>query len=189
MWKSENDKWLMHLVPECFFDTVLLKGLLNISTKKRVLHKKGCTNVVNALNEKDLKDAFAIAIVDKDKKELDYLKDCEIIFEKERIILWKHNEKQQFVIQLDPPIEKWIKAVLNDIGLHIQDFKYSSDEKKLKKEIKFDVDNENNSRLNNLVKILVESNSKSIKVLKQTLTYLIENNYKADISKLKEILK
>ncbi len=188
MWNSENDKWLMHLVPECYFDTVLLKGLLNISSKKRMLHKKGCTNVVKALTEKDLKDAFAIAMVDKDKNELDYLKDCDIVFHKERIILWKHKIKQQFVIQLSPPLEKWIKEVLNDMGLNISELDYSVDEKKLKKEIKFDIDNEDNSRLNKLVKTLVDSKTTSILCLKQTLVYLIENNYNADINKLKEIL-
>ena len=65
--------------------------------------------------------------------------------------MWKHKERLQFVIQLNPPLENWIIAIVNENGLRIEDFGYSQDFKKLKKQIKKDLDNDNDDKLNRLV--------------------------------------
>ncbi len=46
-----EENWYMHFIPECYFDTVLLKKLFQ--TNKRLVHRKGCNNVVNDLIAKD----------------------------------------------------------------------------------------------------------------------------------------
>ncbi len=126
-----------------------------MQTKKRLVHRKGCNNVVNDLDSERLKELFAVAIIDKDKRELDYLKNCTVLYNENKIILWKHKDRLQFVIQLDPPIEDWLITILNENGLRIEDFGYDRDFKKLKKQIKEDIDNESDDKLNRLVNAVI----------------------------------
>ena len=69
MMQFENNWWL-YFIPECYFDKVLLKKLLQ--TNKRLMHRKGCNNVIRDLESERLKNLFAVAIIDKDKAELNY---------------------------------------------------------------------------------------------------------------------
>src|SRR5712664_1456039 len=98
-------------VPECYFDTVLVRSILRIETALN--HKKGCPNVVKAMKEGKLKDTFAVGIVDKDKKELDYLNEF-VGYEFDKLVLFKHKSKHHYIIQLNPPIEKWIIEVADE---------------------------------------------------------------------------
>lgn len=177
-----EENWHMHFVPECFFDTVLIKKLFQ--TNKRLVHRKGCNNVVNDLDSERLKELFAVAIIDKDKRELDYLKNCTVLYNENKIILWKHKDRLQFVIQLDPPIEDWLITILNENGLRIEDFGYDRDFKKLKKQIKEDIDNESDDKLNRLVNAVIKTDCYTIKKIKSILIYLKEKNYQTDINEL-----
>ena len=177
-----EDNWWLYFVPECYFDTILLRKLLQ--TNKRLVHRKGCTNVVADLNSKRLVDSFAVAIVDKDKTELDYLKKCTVLYNADKIILWKHQERQQFVIQLNPPLEKWVVEILDENGMAIEDFEYTRDFKKLKKQIKDDIDNENDEKLNKLVNAIIKTDCASVKKIRSFLLYLKEKNYQADLNEL-----
>jgi len=176
-----EDNWWVHFVPECYFDTVLLNKLLQ--TNKRLMHRKGCNNVVRDLDER-LKDSFAVALIDKDKNDLDYLHRCEVVYDANKIILWKHKDRQQFVIQLNPPLEKWVIEILEENKLLIEDFDYSNNYKKLKKQIKVDIDNEGDERLNKLVNAIIKTDCTSIQKIKSFLHYLKEKNYKVDIKEL-----
>jgi len=49
--------------------------------------------VINELRHKSLKDDFGVAVIDKDKKEIDYLKDCIVVRELEKLIIWKHKSR------------------------------------------------------------------------------------------------
>ena len=178
-----EENWYMHFVPECYFDTVLLKKLLQ--TNKRLVHRKGCNNVVNDLDSKRLKHLFAVGLIDKDKRELDYLKNCEVLYNADKIILWKHKERMQFVIQLNPPLENWIVSILDENGSQIEkDFGYSRNFKKLKQQIKDDIDNENDEKLNKLVNAIIKTDCTTIKKIKSFLLYLKDKNYQTDINEL-----
>ena len=184
------ENWHSHFVPECFFDTVLFKKIFE--TDKRLKHRKGCNNVVNSfriVNGKkgDLYESFGVGMVDKDKIELDFLKECEPIIESENLILWKHKERPHFIIQLCPPIENWVIEILKADNRSIEEFGYSKEFKKLKEEIKNDIDDEKDERLNNLVNAILSSKSDTIKKLKAILLYLKEKTYKADINELKNV--
>ncbi len=174
MWNNEFDKWLMQIVPECYFDTVLLKTLINIPNRKRLNHQKGCNEVANVLKKSD---DFAIGLIDKDKRDLDLLKnESEVIYELERIILWKRKNKNQFIFQICPPLENWICLILRDDGKQLNQFEYNDNVVRFKKEIKSDIDNENNGRLNKLVKAVIETNAKEILFLKKAVFFLLEKN-------------
>ena len=45
-----------YILPECYFDTVLVKMILK--GKTIVNHKKGCNNVIKAMKDGKLKDQF-----------------------------------------------------------------------------------------------------------------------------------
>lgn len=181
MMKFENNWWL-YFVPECYFDTILLKKLLK--TNKRLMHRKGCNNVVRDLESDRLKDLFAVAIIDKDKTQLNYLKECQIHYSADKLILWKHTKQNHFIIQLNPPLEKWVIEILDDSELQIEDFGYSRTYKKLKRQIKEDIDNESDEKLNRLLNAIIKTDCPTIKKIKSFLTYLKEKNDKVDINEL-----
>lgn len=177
-----EDRWWLHFVPECYFDTVLLNKLLQ--TNKRLMHRKGCNNVIRDLDSERLKNSFAVALIDKDKTELNYLKGCAVLYNADKLILWKHKNRQQFVIQLNPPLEKWVIEILDESKLEIEDFGYSRDYKKLKREIKNDLDNEGDEKLNKLVNAIIKTECATIKKIKTFLMYLKKKNYHVDINEL-----
>lgn len=178
-----EENWWLYFVPECYFDTVLLKKLLQ--TDKRLMHRKGCNNVVRDLGSDRLKNLFAVALIDKDKRDLDYLKECNIEYNANKLILWKHKIEKHYVIQLNPPLEKWVIEILDENGLRIEDFGYSRDYKRLKNQIKDDIDNEADEKLNRLVKTIISTECATIKKIRSILHYLKEKNYQADINALK----
>jgi hypothetical protein len=185
------ENWHSCFVPECFFDTVLFKKLLQ--TNRRLKHSRGCFNVVNRfrnINGKkgDLFDSFGVGMVDKDKHDLDYLKSCKEIYISELLILWEEKGKHHYIIQLNPPIEKWVLIISSDLSKRITDFGYTSEPKKLKRQIKDDIDDEEDKNLNDLVLFLANSNHPVINNLRTILLYLKEKNYKADSEELKQKL-
>ena len=189
------ENWHTCFVPECFFDTVLFKKILQ--TDKRLKHTKGCFNVVNRFREVkgkkgDLFDSpFGLGMVDKDKKELDFLKnECneKKVIRLKMLLVWKHKTKNHYIIQLEPPLEKWIVQIMDEYNLKIEDFGYSRIYKKLKDEIKNDIDNEKDSNLNKLVNTFVNLNHPVIKNLKTILLYFKDKTINADIEELRKML-
>ena len=187
------ENWHQCFVPECFFDTVLFKKILQ--TDKRLKHTKGCYNVVNRFRiikgkKGDLVNSpFGIGMVDKDKQELDFLKaECNLEIDLGKLLVWKARGKNHFIIQLTPPLENQIVEILNDCKLKIEDFEYSGEFKKLKNQIKNDIDNEKDTKLNKLVNTFVKLEHPVIKNLKTILLYFRDKTNKADIDELKKIL-
>ncbi len=172
-----------NFVPECYFDTVLVKTILRT---KHINHQKGCPNVIKEITEnKQLRDDFAVGIIDKDKRELDYIRDeCEEQIVTKNLILLKHKEEQHYFIQLAPAIEVWLLAVADEGGINISDFGFSRDLNMLRKNTKsmFAGENEN---LKKMCKRMVSSNSETMNTLSQWLNYLFEHNRNADINILK----
>jgi uncharacterized Rmd1/YagE family protein len=177
-----EDGWWLYFVPECYFDTVLLNKLLQ--TNKKLMHRKGCNNVIRDLDSARLKNSFAVAIIDKDKTGLNYLRECIVLYNADKLVLWKHENRQQFVIQLNPPLEKWVIEILHESNLEIEDFGYSRDYKKLKRQIKDDIANESDDKLNKLVNAVIKTNCATIIKIKSFLLYLKDKNYESDINEL-----
>jgi hypothetical protein len=66
----------------------------------------------------------------------------------------------------------------------VEDFGYSANYKKLKREIKADIDTESDERLNRLLNAIIKTNCPTIKKLKSILIYLKSKNYNADLNEL-----
>ncbi len=146
------------------------------------MHRKGCNSVIRDLENERLKNFFAVALIDKDKPELTYLKECKIYYNAGKLILWKHGKRNHFIIQLNPPLEKWVIEILNENNLKIEDFGYSGNYKKLKRQIKADIDDESDEKLNELLIAIIKTECPAIKKIKSFLSYLKEKNYNADIN-------
>jgi hypothetical protein len=173
-----------NFVPECFFDTVLVKTILRV---KYVNHQKGCSNVVKEIKEGKLKDDFAVGIIDKDKRELDYIKDeCIEEITSSKLVLLKHKTKQHYFIQLAPAIEKWILNVADEGNVDMADCGLPSDLNGLKRVTKSVFVNEN-EKLKNFCKKLVNSNGATITTLTSWMQYLYTHNRNANVEAMRQL--
>jgi hypothetical protein len=126
-------------------------------------------------------------MIDRDKKELNYLNECQVVVIYDNLILWKHKEKQHFIIQLNPPLEKWVTQILHSDNKTMEDFGYPKDFKKLKSALKEDIDDENDVKLNILLDAVLSSSNPVIKKLEKILLHLRDKTYEADINELKNV--
>jgi 4-alpha-glucanotransferase len=69
------------------------------------------------LNNK--KDEFAIGIIDNDKRKVAYIKDCKEIIKTKHLILFKHKERNQYLITISPAADGFILdcAIEQDIDV------------------------------------------------------------------------
>jgi hypothetical protein len=168
-------------VPECYFDTVLVRSILRIETALN--HKKGCTNVIKAMKDGKLKDVFAVGIVDKDKKDLDYLNEFDG-YDFDKLILFKHKNKHHYIIQLNPPIERWVIEVADEGKVDLKKFGLPRDVGKLKKITKSETARET-PELVSFCTALLQSESLTIRRLAGWIRHLRDNKYNTDINQLK----
>src|SRR6266540_5277344 len=76
----------LSVIPECYIDTNLIETL--VPPNKGYNHQKGCGTVTKVMREY-FADNFAVGVVDKDKQELDYLKEFFLVLAKGSIELYK----------------------------------------------------------------------------------------------------
>jgi len=169
----------MYILPECYFDTVLVKNILRV---KRINHQKSCYKVESAIRGID---DFAVGIIDKDKVNIGYLEECNLEIKQNHLLLWKHQTKKHYIIQLVPALEKWIVNVINESNVDVEDLNLPQDFEGLKEYTKYKFVSES-EELKNLCKRLVNSDSKTMATLSHWLNYLFEHNRNADINVLKE---
>ena len=168
-----------NFVPECYFDTLLVKTILNIKT---INHQKCCTKV--AITVKRIDD-FAVGIIDKDKKQIDYLQEFNQEIVQENQVLWKHKTKNHYFIQLAPAAEEWILNAAKETGLDLNKIGLPNDLRGIMQFTKHESANEN-ILLINLCNELKKANGKTMGTLTLWLNYLFENNRNADINIMKK---
>ncbi len=170
-----------YFVPECYFDTVLVKAILK--EKLIVNHKKGCNNVIKSMSDGRLKDQFAVGIIDKDKNKLDYLKKFDMYEFPPHLILYNYKKKNHFVIQLSPPLEEWLLMVTIEAKINIVEYGLPSDIEKLKKITKSELADESNE-LRDLCNALLSSQSETIKRFANWIRYFRDKKHQSDINEL-----
>lgn len=178
------------VIPECYVDSCLFNVLLNFE-KEGVNHTKGNATVIKKVQKK-FDDLFCIAIIDKDRRDIDFLiKECD------RIALgvtdvyfkfFKRKNKSHYFIQIVPAVEEWIMKVAVDLKIDLSqtDLKVSTLEelKKLSKQIESKNDEGFKSLFWTFVKKSEESNYAPVLKLRNTILYLLEKTYQADINEL-----
>jgi hypothetical protein len=121
----------LHIIPECYIDTKLIKALVPSTT--RYNHQKGCSTVVKQMKEK-FRDDFAVGIVDRDKEELGYAEEFDLVIEiTDQLQLFKHKSKNHYLIFICPAVERWIINNADEVRVNLSDYNLPHDFKELTK--------------------------------------------------------
>ena len=170
---------MLDIMPECYVDTNLVEFLLGAG----VNHQHSCCKVVGQLKS-TFTDRFAVGIIDKDKVELGYIKECSVIAHTRHLTLMKHNEKPQYLITVAPAIDRFVLDCSKECGINTEDYGIPS-ELKAFTEISKSVTSNTDSRFKALFATLKDN--QEIKLLRTVLKYLSENKYNADTSALEQM--
>lgn len=170
---------LLYVLPECYVDTNLIEYLLNAG----VNHQHCCSKVVERLNS-IFKDRFAVGIIDKDKVEMGYIRDCDTIARTKHLTLMKHRDRHQYLITIAPAVDKFVLDCANEQNVDPENYGLPGDLSKFTKESK-DVTANSDSRFKRLFAAIKANNE--IRSLKMALKYLCENSYNSDTGQLREI--
>ncbi len=172
-----------HIIPECYIDTNLVETLVPPTSKsKGYNHQKGCS-VVTDIMKKKFSDKFVLGILDKDKQELPYLSEFELLDVKYDVELYKHNFKHHYIIR-HPNTEKWLISECQQVDLNIADYINFNDFKDLRKKTKSKTSKYDNE-LKSLFRDLKKNNATGIMQLLKWTDYLKTHSYQADINLLK----
>ena len=166
-----------NVIPECFIDKHLIEFLI----KAKVNHQHCCNNVIKALNNK--KDEFAIGIIDKDKRAVAYINDCKEIIKTEHLTLFKHKERNQYLITIFPAADRFIFNIAKEEGVNLSDFDLPTEFEDFLEETKTETSNKD-QRFKKLFKDI--KNHEEISLLQEVLTYLCENKYQSDVEEIKK---
>ncbi len=166
-------------MPECFVDTNLIEYLLNAG----VNHQHCCSKVVGQLKS-TFADKFAIGIIDKDKVQLGYIQECDIIVQTEHLTLMKHRERHQYLITIAPAVDRFILDCAQEQMVDVEAFGLPNELKRFTDETK-KVSSNSDSRFKSLFSAIKDNSE--IRYLKMTLKYLCDNKYTSKREELKKI--
>ena len=173
-------------MPECYIDSTLVKSLLDAE----VNHKHSCTEVSREMEKGHYKDAFAVGIIDNDKRKLSYIENDFIkIGQTDNLTFLKHKDKQHYVIKVGKEhkaMETFIKASVEAIGMKMEDFNLPSDLDDLIEQTKDSITTQKDPRILKLCKTM--RLSPEVAKLQDVLAYLATNKYNVDIDELKKMI-
>lgn len=173
------------IMPECFIDTTLVGSLLDA----KVSHKHSCNEVAKAMEKGKYKDAFAVGIIDNDKRKIPYIEGFEELGRTDNLTFLKHKNKHQYVIKVGKDrmaMETFIKANVEAIGMKMEDFDLPSDITKLIDQTKDSVTTQKDSKILKLCKTLRQS--PEVAKLQEVLDYLAKNKYNSDVEVIKQMI-
>ena len=170
---------MLDVMPECYVDTNLIEYLLGVG----VNHQHSCSKVVGQLKN-TFADRFAVGIIDKDKVELGYIRECAVIAQSHHLTLLKHTVNPQFLITVAPAIDRFVLDCAHDSGVAPEDYGIPSELKEFT-EISKSVTSNTDQRFKALFAALKDN--QEVKLLRTVLKYLIENKYNADLEALKQL--
>jgi hypothetical protein len=171
------------IVPECYTDTNLVEtitGLFNAFN-----HQKSC-NQVSKTMQKNLTDSFAVGIIDKDKRQINYLQEFELAASSEDLFLFKHPLKHHHIIQISPAIESFILKSAEEAGIGLETFGLPNDFNSFKRITKRQT-SRTNPNLRRLFSELENKKASQIVTLSNWILYLKEKNYESKIEELQTI--
>lgn len=171
---------LLHVMPECFVDTNLIEYLLNAG----VNHQHCCSKVVGQLKS-TFADKFAIGIIDKDKVQLGYIQECDVIAQTEHLTLMKHRKRHQYLITIAPAVDKFVLDCAEEQMVDVKAFGLPSELRRFTDETKR-VSSNSDPRFKSLFAAI--KNNSEIHSLKMVLKYLCDNKYTSDSDHLRRLL-
>lgn len=169
-----------NVIPECFVDTNLMQYLLNGT----VNHQHCCSKVVGALKGK-FADRFAVGIIDRDKVELGYIRECEEVAKTIHLTLYKHKALPHYLVTVEPAIDGFILDNAEAVGVKPEEFGLPSDLKGFTIEAK-KVTSNKDARFRSL--FVAIKDAPEIMSLKKVLKYLSGKTYNSNDDELSKIL-
>ena len=169
------------VVPECYVDTNLINILLN----KDCNHQKGCATVCKTLDAK-LADQFAIAIIDKDKKEPKAVEQFVKIGESEHLVVSKHQTRHHYLIQIKPAIESFILDAAEELGINLSDYGLKTELEELRI-ISKTITAKKDDRFASLFYVL--RSASHMQCLSKILEYLLNEKYAVSEERILQILQ
>jgi hypothetical protein len=177
----------LHIIPECYIDTALIEVLVPPSS--RYNHQKGCSTVVKLMKEK-FADQFAMGIVDRDKRELAYASECNLVFELPgQLQLLKHRQRNHYLIFICPAAEKWLLESAKQANVSLSDYGLPDDFEQLKSLTKTAKSKDKDPfsiNFRRFFKVLRDSSSVNVAVLSLWISFLKSHPYNADLKDLIE---
>ncbi len=170
---------LTFVIPECYVDTNLVELLLDCN----VNHQHCCSKVVGTMI-KSYGDSFAIGIIDKDKVELGYLRECDVLAQKGHLTIHKHRERHHYLITIAPAVDKFILDCAKEQNVDLDGFYLPSNLKSFTRETK-QVTSNKDGRFKQLFSVI--AGNSEMMALKNVLKYLSEYQYKVDLNELKSL--
>ncbi|MDE5744967.1 MAG: hypothetical protein K2H84_04820 [Paramuribaculum sp.] len=171
----------LRVIPECYVDTNLIEYLLDA----KVNHQHSCTKVVGLLKNK-FKDQFAIGIIDKDKVEMGFLKECDEIAKTTHLTLLKHRDRKQYLITIHPAVDRFILDCAEAENVNPEAFNLPSKLNEFTK-ISKSVTSNTDTRFKALFQAV--KLNREFRNLQNSLSYMIINNYQIDDLKLRELFE
>ena len=170
-------------MPECFIDTTLVASLLDA----KVSHKHSCNEVAREMEKGRYKDAFAVGVIDNDKRKISYIESFDEIGRTDNLTFLKHRDKHHYVIKVGKEhkaMETFIKANVDALGMKMEDFNLPSDLAELIEQTKDSVSTQKDRRIQKLCKTMRQS--PEVAILQDVLAYLAASKYNVDINELKK---
>lgn len=177
-------KMEIRIITECYFDTMLIERI--VQNKKIVWHRQGCNNVVQSLKEKKLLNHFKIGVIDKDKQPLQYLSELQKLSFEGFDFYWDEKNKSVVIIQLSPPLEKWILNVCSEEGIDLSALKLPKTLNEIRNYTKRVVVGQT-TELRELTKKIINTKNEKVERLTKWLQYLIETKNNFDINYIKNV--
>ena len=173
------------VIPECYTDTALIETIVPPDNQRGYNHQMGCNKVASKM-QNDFKDDFALGIIDKDKRTIKYLDEFSLIVSHQNLLLYKHQNRPHFIIQISPAIERFILDSSAEIDLDLTHYGLKNDLESLKHKTKKQT-SKRDPQLINLFKELKKQNAKQVVTLSKWVTYLKENNFRSQIEEIMEL--
>lgn len=170
------------IIPECYIDTLLVETLVPPNNKRGYNHQMGC-NKVSSKMQNDLKNDFALGIIDKDKKIVPYLEEFELLHSLENIFLLKHKQKHHYFIQINPATEVFLLKMAENAEIDPNEFGIPDSLKELKSITKKRT-SKDNPNLKKFITTLKNKNAPQIVTLTNWISYLKENTYHSIIDEI-----
>lgn len=173
------------IMPECYIDTTLVGSLLDA----KVSHKHSCNEVAKEMEKGKYKDAFAVGIIDNDKRKISYIECFEEIGRTDNLIFLKHKSKHHYVIKVGKKgkaMETFIKTNVEAIGMKMEDFDLPSNIAELTEQTKNNTSTQKDPKILKLCKSMRQS--PEVAKLQEVLEYLVTNKYNANLEEIKRMI-
>lgn len=173
------------IMPECYIDTTLVESLLDA----KVSHKHSCNEVSKEMEKGKYKDAFAVGIIDNDKRKLSYIEGFNEIGRTENLTFLKHKNKHHYVIKVGKEhkaMETFIKTNVEAMGMKMEDFDLPSNLAELIELTKNNTTTQKDPKILKLCKTMCKS--QEVTKLQEVLEYLVTNKYNVNVEEIKRMI-